>query len=577
MPFKTANPLRLNQHDTARLPAYCLWLLAALYIIAGLAWRGIWRQEAASFGTMLTMAHGSINDWLYPHVAGAHHSGLGPLPYWLGALSIQLWDGLLTPFQAAQTAIALQNAASIYLLHRTIYRLGKRAELQPQRLVFGGEPAAQDYGRMLADSAALLFIATYGIATTAHDTGEGATWLLACLLWLYGAVSCLERPATYRWTWGLGLAAMGLTLPFTLFVLFIFTTLGVLFFDYWREHSTHTAPVVLLVGLLLPSSWLFRLPLDASFFEAWLAHQHLTPISAHNAAFFARNSLLFLWPIAPLALWCVWRWRLNWRNPMFFLGSCALLTPLLHILITGQRHELSLLTFVPACLLLAPFGLATLNRGRANIIDWFSVVTFTLLALGAWVMWLASWTGIPSQWAHNIHKLAPEFQPQFKWWPFIIAALVSVGWVLLLRWRARCPSKALWQSMVFSSGGLVLVWTLLATLWMPWLDYTRNYERVGQSLKAAIPAQTSCVRGVELSQAARGALHYYAGIPFVPDQATFSNVNCPYILTHENQLKLLDRVQTEQTLTFKDQTWRVVWLGERISERKNALVLLRQP
>jgi hypothetical protein len=189
---------------------------------------------------------------------------------------------------------------------------------------------------------------------------------------------------------------------------------------------------------------------------------------------------------------------------------------------------------------------------------------------------MASWTGFPAQWARNIYKLAPGFTPQFKWWPFIIALLSTCAWVWVLFWRSRYESRALWKSIVFSSGGLVLVWTLLATLAMPWLDYTRSYESAGKSLSQQIPVQTSCVRGLDLSQSARGAIYYYAHVPFVPTNPEFDKVTCPYIITQERQLKLDSRIKTEQVIQINQQPWQVIWIGERVSERDNFLVLLRQ-
>ena len=194
MPPKTSNPLRLNQDDVARLPHRYLILVVMLYIIAGLTWRDLWRQEAASFGIMLTMAQGGVSDWVYPNVAGLYSVTIGPLPYWIGALFIQLFSSIMSPFSAAQLGIACQDALSIYLLWLAAYRLGKRDELQPQRLAFGGEPQPNEYGRMLADSAVLLLIATYGVAAHTHDTSEGATILLVCMMWLCGVVGALKRP-----------------------------------------------------------------------------------------------------------------------------------------------------------------------------------------------------------------------------------------------------------------------------------------------------------------------------------------------------------------------------------------------
>lgn len=573
----TKNPLRLNQQDTARLPYKYLILLAIVYIFPGLIWRGLWQQEATSFGAMLTMAQGSIIDWLLPNVAGAYVYDNGPLPYWIGAIFIQIFSqNILSPFNAAQIAIACQDGLALYLLWQAVYRLGIRDEMQPQRLAFGGEPAANDYGHMLADSAVLLFIATYGIAASTHDTSNGATQLMVSMMWLYGASSALAQPNSARWFWGLGLAGLGLSLPFALFVLFVLITLSVMFFTHWRANSMHTAPVVLTLGIGLPLLWFLNMSQHADFYQAWLSLQHLAPISKSDAGFFLRNIFVFTWPLWPLGVVCLWRWRSQWSNPMMLLGILMMAAPSLHILLTGQRYVSSLLMFTPSLLLLAPFGLATLNRGRANIIDWFSLVTFSLLASFVWVMWEASWMGYPSALHHNIFKLAPNYVPVFKWWPFVFAFLVSAAWALLLRWRIRYEPRALWKSVALSSGGLVMVWVLLATLAMPWLDYTRSYERVGKSLSKNLPTQTTCVQAYQLSLNARAAMLYYAQVPFLGEQEKFSQVRCPYVLTTNQALSLPKEQLKNAHITLFSRKWRAVWSDERLNERTSAIVLLRE-
>lgn len=259
---------------------------------------------------------------------------------------------------------------------------------------------------------------------------------------------------------------------------------------------------------------------------------------------------------------------------MMFLGCALLIAPLVHLIISGQRFEASLLMFIPGFLVLSPFGLATLNRGRANIIDWFSLITFSALSLLVWLLWVSAWTGVPAQLARNVFKLAPNFKPEFKWWPFIFAIAVTVGWCLVLAWRARFQPRALWKSVAFSSCGLVMVWVLLATLAMPWLNYTRSYQAAGLALNKSIPAETTCVRAVDLPASARGAMYYYADVPFVPERAAFKNVNCPYVLTQEQALKTYK--PTDKTVQWQGQVWEVIWKGERVSERGNALMLLRQ-
>ena len=122
-----------------------------------------------------------------------------------------------------------------------------------------------------------------------------------------------------------------------------------------------------------------------------------------------------------------------------------------------------------------------------------------------------------------------------------------------------------------------MVWVLLATLAMPWLDYTRSYERVGKSLAQKLPTKTTCVHAYQLSNEARGAMYYYAKVPFLPEQSAFSQVQCPYILTTNEALNLpVNQVVEDTSIEFKERRWRAAWTGERVSERNSTLVLLRQ-
>ncbi len=572
---QTTNPLRLNQQDTSRLPYRYFSLLAIAYILPGLIWRGLWRQEAESFGVMLTMAQGANIDWLLPNVAGAYVFDNGPLPYWIGGIFIKIFGGFLGAFSAAQLAIFCQDALSMVLLWQAVFRLGILPDLQPQRLAFGGEPAPHDYGHMLADSAVLLFIATLGIAAHTHDTSNGATQLMVCMLWLFGATRALGASNSARWFWGLGLAGIGLSVPFALYIGFVLITLAVLFFTHWREQSLHNMPLVLLLGVGLPLTWVVNMSQHGEFYASWLSIQHFAPISKANIGFFLRNIFVFTWPLWPLAIVCIWRWRAQWSNPMMLLGILLILMPTLHLALTGQRFVTTLLIFTPGLLILAPFGLATLNRGRANIIDWFSLITFSLLAAAIWMLWEAAWLGYPTFAKNIIDKFAPNFTPTFKWLPFLFASIVSFAWAFLLHWRIRFEPRAIWKSVMLSSGGLVMVWVLLATLAMPFVDHTRSYEKVGKSLASKLPTQTTCVRAYKLPNEARAAMYYYANVPFIPNQSAFTHVQCPYILTTNQALNLPKIPDANIKITFMERTWRVAWSGERVSERKKSLILLR--
>ena len=72
------------------------------------------------------------------------------------------------------------------------YRLARRPEAQPVAFAFGGEANPRDYGRMLADIAVLLMLATIGIVLRMHETvAETALFAFVSML--------LARIGESRW------------------------------------------------------------------------------------------------------------------------------------------------------------------------------------------------------------------------------------------------------------------------------------------------------------------------------------------------------------------------------------------
>jgi hypothetical protein len=157
---------------------------------------------------------------------------------------------------------------------------------------------------------------------------------------------------------------------------------------------------------------------------------------------------------------------------------------------------------------LAAFALPTLNRSTSSAIDWFSVFFFTLMALAVWFFYIAMETGVPAKTAASVVKLAPGFKPQFAWLPLLIAAVATVAWLWLVRWRTARHRAAIWRSLVLPAGGVVLVWTLAMTLWLQPLDYARSYRAHVALLSKHIPPGV-CITAPGLPRALTAALEYY--------------------------------------------------------------------
>ena len=136
--------------------------------------------------------------------------------------------------------------------------------------------------------------------------------------------------------------------------------------------------------------------------------------------------LWFLWPAWPMAAWTLWKWRGQWRNQMWtqhltlpvFLFVITLLASVL-----TSNPDRTLLLVLPSIAALAAFSLPTLRRSVAALIDWFTLIFFTVCAVAIWGVWLSLETGVPSQPARNVFRLVPGYTYEFNLLALITAEI----------------------------------------------------------------------------------------------------------------------------------------------------------
>eukprot|EP01032_Pedospumella_encystans_P024598 gene24599-biopygen20062 len=147
-----------------------------------------------------------------------------------------------------------------------------------------------------------------------------------------------------------------------------------------------------------------------------------------------------------------------------------------------------------------------MKRGAINAIDWFSVMVLTLCAATLWLFWSAMLTGWPAKAAHNALKLVPGFNPEFRTPAMLVAFCATIGWFMLVHWRLSRQPAVLWRAVVLSSGGLILVWVLAMTLFLPAANYSKSYATVARQAAAVVPPGTACVEtNVAPAQRARAS------------------------------------------------------------------------
>jgi 4-amino-4-deoxy-L-arabinose transferase-like glycosyltransferase len=523
------------------------------------------------------MAHGSVSDWLYPNIAGLPSPEEGPLAFWLGALCIKLFGWLLGDVLAARVSnigIFVAGTASLWY---TAFHLGRRAESQPLRLAFGGQPEPDDYGRTLADTAVLVYLGCLGLLVHSHETL--AVTLQGSLLayFLYRAVRYVEHASPRNAALiGLSLGALALTRGYAspvvlVLALFLCTRFLKMPAADTLRHMALSLGVAVAISLVWILPALAAHPYNGSPVADWLAWNagQLALPGWYSIKTFFRVGVWFFWPAWPFAMWAIWAWRrqqklLHIVLPLSFVGVLTLL-----IICDPVPESGDLLKLLPPLALMAAFGLPTMKRGAINGIDWFSVMVLTTLGGVVWLFWIAKLTGWPSQLARNALKLVPGFHPEFGVIAFLVAAAATIGWFFLVHWRISRQPSVLWRAVVLSSGGLILLWVLLMTLFLPDLNYSKSYASVAQQIAAKLPPNANCI-DTNVGAAQRASFAYFGRLPF---PGVENAVQCDYLLLQDS-VRLKDDREMSKKYAVRD--FALLWEGRRPSDKDERFRLYRR-
>jgi len=541
MPFLPEHP----RFKGITLPpsGWVLALLLAAYIFIGLIGHDPWKHDdAISIGIAYDIF--SNGDWLTPELAGQAHPH-APFYYWTAALTTHFFSWLLPVHDAARLASGLYTLLALEFILLAARELHGREHAAAAPLILAGSIGflfhAHEAQPMLA-------------ALTAHTA---AYWALALLP---------RRPRLATIVFGaalaLGFLANGL-LP-------VLTLLPLTAFTLWQSANRKTSALLLLAALTLSlalcAAWLLPLQITApdylaSFLQGELASLARPVPIASNIGRYLNLLLWYAWPALPLAAWALWAKRRALASKPLALPIATFVAVLLML---GARVEVSsavTLLLLPPLVLLAVPGVASLRRGAANAFDWFGMMTFTLFAVVVWIAWSAMAFGWPERLARQVVRLEPGFVGQFDPVAFVFALLVTIVWFWLIVTSPRSPMRGIMHWMA----GLTLFWLLIATLWMPWIDYGKTYRPLSSSLANTLPARGNCVANSNLTDSILASLDYFNGIRTV-EHGSAAGKSCDWLLAQGEP-------PPETAIG-----WHKVWEGRRPSDRRDSekLVLYRR-
>ena len=522
-------------------------MLCAVWLLTGLIGHDPWKpDEAFSFGLVYHIL--MSGDWLVPTLAGDVFLERPPLFYWTAALFAKLFASSLPLHDGARLASGFYMGLT---------------------LLFTGLSGRELFGKSAGWASVLMLIGSMGLLVRAHLLVTDMALLTGCAMMMYGYAVCVRRQKFAGFLLGTGIGIGFLSKGFIAPVFFLSISATLMFFPVWRTRNFYTCLAIALLSML---PWLTIWPTllylnsPALFIEwfwnlnvgRWFNHVH---DSIHlNTLYYVSILPWFAWPAFPLAIWAVWEARKKmWHAEEFQLLIVSFVAMLLTLSLSTTINDLSALPLLLPLSLLGTAALFTLRRGAANALDWFSIMTFALLAIALWWGWTGLLVDSPARITQLLKDYRPGFEPILQENQFWIAVSVTVLWMVLV-WRV---GRSIRRSVINWAAGVTLLWLLAVTLWMPWLNSGKSYRLMVTSLTQALPEKYNCISGIDIGEGERAMLQYFGNI-------TLSRQPKP-----ECNLMLVQGTASSP-LAEDDAHWKKIWDGSRTGDRNERFWLYRR-
>ena len=547
-----ADPARLSPSEPYRNWKQAgLLLLAVAWIALGLVGHDPWKfDDATNFGIAWEM--NQSGDYVVPRLAGEVDLAHPPLLPAIAAVSQHLLSPPLEPFDAARLVAGL--ALALTLLFSALA---------------SGELAGPEF-RWLP---VLILIGTVGLWDRGHVLSGELGAMAGVAIALFGHTLALRRPVAGGAWIGLGAAiaflSQGVQSPAWLAL--TSALLPVLGAAWRRREYAITLAVALVVGAGLAAPWIVALDLRGSaLFDAWIDGQRAAdfialPGGAASAEplYFLRNILWFAWPSLPLIAWMLWTRGRGFNGgvaqPAVQLPGLLAIVIFANLLVTPDPKLNQALPLVVPLALLATLEVDSLKRGYSAALDWFGILTFGLLAIVVWGLWIdARIYGMSRAVATLFRDTETGFRPSFHLSAVAAALFLTLLWVALVRPARRSNRRALlnWAA------GVTLVWCLYSTIWLPYLDSRRSYRHLFESIRAHLPVE-GCVASRNLGDPQRALFQYFAKLVTLREE-THPAADCPALLVQYG---------SQQGSPRQIAGWHVEWAGSRRGDATERYVL----
>lgn len=204
---------------------------------------------------------------------------------------------------------------------------------------------------------------------------------------------------------------------------------------------------------------------------------------------------------------------------------------------------------------------------------------FGTLALAVWAMWatLVANGGktLPGSLTQTLGRVLPLPYDMLVHPTAVLAAVsITTLWAICAWPRPGRSGVVAWAS------GLAMVWGLLGTLLIPWVDDARSYRPLFQAIKPVLQSAQVCVATRGMGESERALMHYETGVrpvKWLLGHSGHGDAHRPNPEARTCDLMLvLDKARENRSRQPKGADWELVWRGSRPGDTNETFSLFQR-
>ncbi|MDK4689478.1 ArnT family glycosyltransferase [Kingella negevensis] len=546
----TYTPNTPQSAPKTRENVWLLLLLVFVWLWPGVFSHDLWKPSEPKIYTVIEeAARGTF--WL---------STFNGNPYFdISPLYVQLavfWQKLLHPWAAD----AYSSARFASVTFTTIGLLGS------------GMAGYRFLGRHFGRNVILILIGSAGLLPIAHFVGEKSPIFAGVGLALWGYSIANKQVLMASLIAGLGIMLLAQSAGIIMAAAVLFSGCLLWLHPVWHNNRLLTS-LSSIAAVALPLCAIYPIALNLTQHNAFQLYMqtHIfgsfggthTFQAAFSLPYYLKHVLWFAFPALPLAAWTVSRGKwLQTRAGAFAATWCAVYSVLLTL--TPERNQDLLVFLLPPFALLGAAQLDNLRRGVAAFLNWFGAMLFGMAAVFLWIGFVAMNYGFPVKLAERAAYFSPYYTRDINTMPMIVAIVFTPMWFIAIT-RRHIRGR---QAVTNWAAGMTLVWALLMTLFLPWIDAAKSYRPIVAQMQSSLPENVqqdlqtgkTCLFTQPENLDARIAWKQYSTLPI-----NVKNSGCQYELVTYNP-------QAEATPT----QGKIIWEGRRPRNKQERFVLLER-